>query len=276
MTPKPLLPLLVFTDLDGTLLDHHSYDYQPALPSLQQLSQQQVPVIFNSSKTAIEMQPLRQALALETPFIAENGSAIHLPLHYFDPQQAASTQQFEVKHWGQDSSAIVDLVTQLRQSHGYRFNHFAAMSTAQVAECTGLSHDAAHLAKQRHASEPILWQDDEQALADFKQQIEAHQLRLIKGGRFYHVLGPTDKARAMTWLVERYSDYHQMTFTSVALGDGEHDRAMLEAADIPIVIQAANGQSLQLNNNKTLYTHRQGPSGWQWGINAVLMEIAHG
>lgn len=31
-------PLLVFTDLDGTLLDHESYDWSPARPALNRLS----------------------------------------------------------------------------------------------------------------------------------------------------------------------------------------------------------------------------------------------
>ena len=30
-------PLLIFTDLDGTLLDHHSYSFQGAEESLQRL-----------------------------------------------------------------------------------------------------------------------------------------------------------------------------------------------------------------------------------------------
>ncbi|TKB45800.1 mannosyl-3-phosphoglycerate phosphatase, partial [Ferrimonas sediminicola] len=35
MAPTP--KLLVVTDLDGTLLDHHSYSFQPAEPALARL-----------------------------------------------------------------------------------------------------------------------------------------------------------------------------------------------------------------------------------------------
>ncbi|EHP64435.1 putative mannosyl-3-phosphoglycerate phosphatase [Escherichia coli 4_1_47FAA] len=48
-------PLLVFSDLDGTLLDSHSYDWQPAAPWLSRLREANVPVILCSSKTSAEM-----------------------------------------------------------------------------------------------------------------------------------------------------------------------------------------------------------------------------
>ena len=44
-------PLLVFTDLDGTLLDHHSYSHAAALPGLERLRGLEVPVIPVTSKT---------------------------------------------------------------------------------------------------------------------------------------------------------------------------------------------------------------------------------
>lgn len=44
-----------FSDLDGTLLDSHSYDWQPAAPSLSRLREANVPVILCSSKTSAEM-----------------------------------------------------------------------------------------------------------------------------------------------------------------------------------------------------------------------------
>lgn len=55
-------PLLVFSDLDGTLLDSHSYDWQPAAPWLSRLREANVPVILCSSKTSAEMLYLQKTL----------------------------------------------------------------------------------------------------------------------------------------------------------------------------------------------------------------------
>ena len=74
----PQLALLVFTDLDGTLLDHHSYSFSAALPALQRLRRARIPVIPVTSKTLAELAPLMRELDNAHPCIAENGGLIAL------------------------------------------------------------------------------------------------------------------------------------------------------------------------------------------------------
>ena len=72
--------LIVFTDLDGTLLDHGDYSYSAALPALQALRAQGIPLILASSKTGAEIAPLHHALGLgEWPIIVENGAQRVIP-----------------------------------------------------------------------------------------------------------------------------------------------------------------------------------------------------
>ncbi|SUH65795.1 mannosyl-3-phosphoglycerate phosphatase [Salmonella enterica subsp. enterica serovar Madelia] len=64
-------PLLIFTDLDGTLLNSHTFEWQPAAPWLTRLHESGVPVILCSSKTAAEMLQLQTTLNLQgLPLIA--------------------------------------------------------------------------------------------------------------------------------------------------------------------------------------------------------------
>ena len=39
--------LLVFTDLDGTLLDHDTYSFEAALPCINLLKNNDIPIIIN-------------------------------------------------------------------------------------------------------------------------------------------------------------------------------------------------------------------------------------
>lgn len=78
-------PLLIFTDLDGTLLNSHTFEWQPAAPWLTRLHESGVPVILCSSKTAAEMLQLQTTLNLQgLPLIAENGAVIQLDVHWED------------------------------------------------------------------------------------------------------------------------------------------------------------------------------------------------
>ncbi len=73
-----------FSDLDGTLLDSHSYDWQPAA-RLSRLHEANIPVILCSSKTSAEMLYLQKMLGLQgLPLIAENGAVIQLAEQWQD------------------------------------------------------------------------------------------------------------------------------------------------------------------------------------------------
>ncbi|SHJ28523.1 mannosyl-3-phosphoglycerate phosphatase [Malonomonas rubra DSM 5091] len=252
-------PLIIFTDLDGTLLDHHSYSWQAAQPALRQLRERGIPLILCTSKTAAEVSRLHSELELTTPFIVENGAAIIL-------NPAEDSAHF----FGTSHSELIDLVQQLRQERDYRFTGFSDMSVADVVAVTSLDADRAKLAKQRLCSEPILWEDDEEALQKFQQDLAEQNLQLLRGGRFYHVLSKdADKGTALRWLLANYPGKEGCSWHSIALGDGPNDQSMLEAADLAIVIPSATGLSPKPSNVTVIHAEEMGPIGW----NRTLLEI---
>ncbi|WP_051371748.1 HAD hydrolase family protein [Leisingera aquimarina] len=71
------VPLLLFSDLDGTLLSHENYSWEPARPALTALKRAGAGVILATSKTAAEVAPLRQSMGLgRWPAIVENGAGL--------------------------------------------------------------------------------------------------------------------------------------------------------------------------------------------------------
>ncbi|MEM9568306.1 MAG: HAD-IIB family hydrolase, partial [Cyanobacteria bacterium P01_E01_bin.34] len=76
--------LLVFTDIDATLVDHQTYSFEAALPAIARLKRLGYPIIFNSSKTIAEQQQLRIELNIQAPFIVENGAAVVIPAGTLD------------------------------------------------------------------------------------------------------------------------------------------------------------------------------------------------
>ncbi len=270
--------LLVFTDLDGTLLDHEDYSYAAALPALHRLEALGAPVILNSSKTEAEIRELRSELDNRHPFVVENGGAIFIPRGYFDNThgtEASAVSGYDTLSFGEDYSTLCRMAERLKQETGYRFRGFAEMTAEDVAGLTGLSRLQAQQAKERSCTEPLYWEDTAEALEHLQSLVEAEGLRLVRGGRFCHLMGKFDKATALHWLLERYRLGHpDEDWVTVALGDGENDRAMLEEASISVVIRPASGVPLQLRKKTGVhYPDRPGPAGWADAIDSILKGV---
>jgi HAD superfamily hydrolase (TIGR01484 family) len=74
---------LVFSDLDGTFLDHDTYSYEKAKNSLELIKKREIPLIFCTSKTRREIEYWREKIGNKDPFISENGGGIFIPRSYF-------------------------------------------------------------------------------------------------------------------------------------------------------------------------------------------------
>ncbi|RLB68721.1 MAG: mannosyl-3-phosphoglycerate phosphatase, partial [Deltaproteobacteria bacterium] len=72
------MSLVIFTDLDGTLLDRDSYSWQPARNALERCRQCRVPVVAATSKTLAETEVVSREIGLDPRFIFENGGGISL------------------------------------------------------------------------------------------------------------------------------------------------------------------------------------------------------
>lgn len=254
--------LLVITDLDGTLLDHHSYSHAAAEPALARLQALQVPVVFNSSKTLPEMQQIRKAMHNEWPFVVENGAALYLADGPDAPGAALA--------YGRPRAEIQQRLQEICQYHDFRFVPFSAMTQAQLVELTGLSAERAALAMQREWSEPLYWQDSDEALAAFEKQARGRGLHVVKGGRFVHVSGPTNKATCLPDLRKWFAGTHEAPPLVVALGDGSNDLPLLREADIAVQVRSPAFDFPAFEHPELVRTTQAGPAGWNEAMLALL------
>ena len=71
--------ILIFSDLDSTLLDHYTYSWDEAKPVISLLKGLNIPLIFNTSKTFYETRRIAAEMGINHPFAVENGAAVFFP-----------------------------------------------------------------------------------------------------------------------------------------------------------------------------------------------------
>lgn len=267
---------LIFTDLDGSLLDHFNYSVDPADQLLSSLEALDIPVIFTTSKTFDEVLALRTQLNNHHPFIVENGAAIYLPRHYFS--ESYSTRFTESQHPDylkvslcEDRAYWLAILEQLKPSYINEFSHFHEMGTLGIMKTTGLSKEKAVLANKREYSEPILWQGDQKKKTQFIKKARQLGANMEEGGRFLHLIGHCNKGKALTFLLEIFQQQQIKPILTIALGDGKNDVPMLQAAEEAILIRSPTHPFPDINNQAhTLKTDHYGPHGWAEGITKIL------
>jgi mannosyl-3-phosphoglycerate phosphatase family protein len=264
----------VFTDLDGSLLDHDDYSYAAAAPTLALLDRLQVPVIPVTSKTRAEIEVLRTELANNHPFIVENGAAVFIPAGYF-PQQPEGTASRD-GYWVRESSAPrahwLQVLANVADDFPGEFTGFHAAGPEKIAAMTGLSPAAAALANSREYSEPVQWLGTEQRKGEFIARLSESGANPLQGGRFLAVAGDCDKGRALAWLRGVYRSHAEGgVLVDLAAGDSGNDVAMLEAAGTALLIRSPAHPFPALARETGVYlTERCGPAGWADGVEAWL------
>lgn len=257
--PKIAPRLIVFSDLDGTLLDHESYSWDPARPALDQMRTLGLPLVLASSKTASEMAALRADMGFEdVPAIVENGAGVLEP-----GDEAAQDKSVHTAIL----TALADLDPDLRRC----FTGFSDWTTQELAQHTGLPFDQAKSAAARQFSEPGLWQGAPEQRTAFETNLAKNGIFARQGGRYLTLSMGATKADRMAEIVARF-DPKPVT---MALGDAPNDVEMIRAADHGVVVMNAHGPGLPVLDGEATgritRTREPGPKGWN---TAVLDRIA--
>lgn len=261
---------LVFSDLDGSLLDHHDYSFSAALPMLNTLEELGIPLILASSKTRAEILELRTALDNTHPFIVENGAGIFIPINYFCEQPADTTRQgdYWVHEMAPPRSQWLKLLGKLSLEFPNEFDSFHSAGIDGISEMTGLSRSAAQAANDRCYSEPVRWLGSAQREALFIERLQKGGATAFRGGRFLSVSGNCDKGQALRWLRSCYQHSNSLDYvTDLAIGDSENDCPMLEAAGSALLIRSPVHDFPALATSvSVIRTQQYGPAGWAVGV----------
>lgn len=281
--------LIIFTDLDGTLLDHYTYSFEKALPALTLLKEKNIPLIICSSKTKKEIEYYRRKLDNHHPFISENGGGIFIPKDYFGfdiplcnpptPPFSKGGQggfseddDYHIIRLGAKYSDLRRVIMKLREED-FDIKGFGDITAEELADIANMSIDEARMAKERDFDEPFIFKGYDVELKRLFESINAKGFNYTQG-RFFHILGNSDKGKAVSILIDIYKKKFGEIIT-IAIGDSPNDIPMLERADYPVIVQKQDGSyDPRINIPNLTMAEGIGPDGWNKAISGLVLNTS--
>ena len=263
--------IVIFTDLDGSLLNHEDYSYSDAVESLEKIKKLKIPLIFTTSKTRIEVELLQEEIGIKEPFIIENGAAIFFPLGYRNFRiNAPVKDNYQVIILGETYQKIREFFNKVKNEFGLK--GFGDMSVEEIAALTDLPLEKAKLAKQREFTEPFITEKP-QLLPQLEKLAEKNGLKITKGGRFYHLIGKNqDKGKAVKITSDIFKE-NIGDITTIGIGDSKNDIPMLENVDIPVLIPKINNRYEDVNLKNLIKAPYPGSKGWNAVVGRLIDEL---
>lgn len=287
--------IVVFSDIDGTLIDIFTRKYGKSKELVKKLKESSIPVILCSSKTWAEQDVIRKDLGLESePFIIENGGAVIIPRSYFSGGGAGGgdgSTDDDLKHHygmrvvdgysvielGRSSAEIRKVLQYVRRKTGIPFKGVSDLSIEELAKIVGMTPEEAERMSKRQYGETIL-EIDKTEKVKFEQALSKEGLQVIHGGRYFDVTAGNDKGKAVRILIDLYRKKLGNDTKFVGVGDSPNDVPMLKLTDIAILVQKHDGTWAEVDNNnsnfsKILRVDGIGPVGWENAFAIIIKEV---
>lgn len=266
MNLKPV----IFTDLDGTLLDS-GYSCASALPVIERIKYESIPLIPVTSKTRAEVESLREHLGVKDPFITENGGGVFIPEGLFPfPVKGEQSGGMRLIRLGTPYEELKRALREIRDKTGFHMTGFADMKPEEITERTGLPLEQARLAKARDFDEPFFL--DSGSIEEVRLLADSAGLTITRG-KILHLTGDNDKGRAVEILKTLYKAlYGKAAF--IGLGNAENDIPLLKSVDYPVLVKNEDGSYEQVEGIPQLIkADGIGPEGWAKAVTGILDSI---
>ena len=258
--------VLIFTDLDGSLLDRETFKFDEIKDYLMELISKGIFIIPNTSKTEKEILQFNYELGSNLPFISENGSAINgLELLNSDlPKELALSREKD------DLLNIFKNIVPINLQNKCRL--LSEMDKKQQSLIFGLKDEKLKMALDRKYTIPFIFEGTKNQRNELSKIIRNEDLYLQEGGRVVNLTDKISKAKALQIFV-RFLKKNNKNIKTIAVGDNYNDLDMLKTSDFPCLVFNVKFTLDQIPINDLITTNKPSPEGWADVIKMALVKI---
>jgi mannosyl-3-phosphoglycerate phosphatase len=230
---------LIFTALEGALVDPRTDSFAGAEEALSELDRRKIAYVLLTSRTREEVEPIRRKLGHNHPFVTENGGGIFFPDGYFSLRipGAVRTARYLSIAQGLPYAQVCEALDDIAEECAVGVAGFHHMSLREIADNTGLRPRIAELARAREFDEPFYFTSaSDKAIARFVETARARGFDTRRGPAFWHLSAKCDAARAVRTLARLFREATHIKLRLVGIGGGDQDLPWLRAVDHAVLL----------------------------------------
>ena len=258
--------LIIFTDLDGTLLHRETFKFDPIKDYIKELINNEIIIIPNSSKTEKEIEKFNEELGVELPYISENGSSIHglnLINSNFPNKIILSREKEEllkifnlkIPEKIRDKCLLISKLDKKRQEIIF------GQKDAKLKDVLN-----------RKYTLPFLFSGEKKEKNRLLKILNANSLTLQEGGRVSNLCDNVDKVKSMNKVI-RILKKTEDKIKTIAVGDNYNDLDMLKNSDVPCLVFNDQFKLDQINIANLVFSNQPSPEGWADVIKMALAKL---
>ena len=263
---EKVFKVLIFTDLDGSLLHRETFKFDEIKDYLMELISKGILIIPNSSKTEKEILEFNYELGSNLPYISENGAAINgLDLLNSDlPKELILSREKD------DILKIFKNTVPLNIQNKCKW--LSEMDEKNQSLILGLKYQKLKSALDRKFTVPFVFNGSKNEKKELEKIIKNKGLYLQEGGRVIHLTDKVNKAKALQVFV-RFFKKNNKNIKTIAVGDNYNDLDMLKTSDFPCLVFNDKFTLDEIPINNLITTNKPSPEGWADVIKMALVKI---
>ena len=258
--------LIIFTDLDGSLLHRDTFQFDEIKNFLLFLLSKGIHIIPNSSKTEKEILNFNQELGADLPYILENGSAIH-------GLNLLNTNFPNKIILSRDKKDILDIFsTKVPENLKNKCEFISQMKKKKQMEIFGLPTDKLKNAIDRKFSIPLLFNGNKLDKNRILKILKKNSLTFQEGGRVINLCDNVNKVKSMNKIIKIFKKIED-NVKIIAVGDNYNDLEMLRNSDVPCLVFNDKFKLDQISINNLIVSNKPSPEGWADVIKKALAKL---
>ena len=259
--------VLIFTDLDGSLLDRDTFKFDKISKFIKDLISKGIFIIPNSSKTKVEIEKFNNDLDEDLPFVVENGAAIY-NLNLINssfPEKISLSREI---------NEIIEIFdNKISSKYKSKCKFIKDLTSDKQSEIFGLPKDKVKLAINREYTIPLIFEGSKIQKTDLFKSVNNVGLSLQEGGRVINLCDKISKSKAMKNVVKIFKKISKEELITIGVGDNFNDLDMLKNSDIPCLVFNDKFTMEKININNCLVSKKPAPEGWEEVVKLALDKI---